>query len=158
MSEQLSFTQALRENGFTKTGENTQTNNNEDTTEKTEQKIEEIEEKEISNEETTKIQEEVSNDNTPEENDAEGNVLFIGTKSVMNYVLTIVTMVNEGENKIIIKARGRAINRAVDVVEVARHRFITDLKIDDISISTQHITRDDGRESNVSAICITLIK
>ncbi len=140
MSEQLSFTQALRENGFTQSNENSQNNNNEDTIKKTEPI------------------EEVSNDNTVKNNynDDEVRVMYIGNKSVMNYVYTLVNIFNEESDVISVQARGRVINKAVDVVEVLRHRFITDLTIEDISISTQQIIRDDGRESNVSAINITI--
>ena len=140
MSEQLSFTQALRENGFTQSNENSQNNNNEDTIKKTEPI------------------EEVSNDNTVKNNynDDEVRVMYIGNKSVMNYVYTLVNIFNEESDVISVQARGRVINKAVDIVEVLRHRFITDLTIEDISISTQQIIRDDGRESNVSAINITI--
>ncbi|MBE6487462.1 MAG: DNA-binding protein Alba [Methanosphaera stadtmanae] len=82
--------------------------------------------------------------------------MYIGNKSVMNYVFTLVNIFNEESDVVSIQARGRVINKAVDVVEVLRHRFITDLTIEDISISTQQIIRDDGRESNVSAINITI--
>jgi|GEM_PF-777324 DNA-binding protein len=140
MSEQLSFTQALRENGFTQSNENSQNNNDEDAIEKTEKVVE------------------VSNDNTVNNNynDDEVRVMYIGNKSVMNYVFTLVNIFNEESDVVSIQARGRVINKAVDVVEVLRHRFITDLTIEDISISTQQIIRDDGRESNVSAINITI--
>ena len=140
MSEQLSFTQALRENGFTQSNENSQNNNDENAIEKTEKVVE------------------VSNDNTVNNNynDDEVRVMYIGNKSVMNYVFTLVNIFNEESDVVSIQARGRVINKAVDVVEVLRHRFITDLTIEDISISTQQIIRDDGRESNVSAINITI--
>jgi len=140
MSEQLSFTQALRENGFTQSNENSQNNNDEDAIEKTEKVVE------------------VSNHNTVNNNynDDEVRVMYIGNKSVMNYVFTLVNIFNEESDVVSIQARGRVINKAVDVVEVLRHRFITDLTIEDISISTQQIIRDDGRESNVSAINITI--
>ncbi len=85
------------------------------------------------------------------------NVVFIGKKGLMNYVLAVVTQFNNGENDVIIKARGKAISRAVDVAEVVKNRFILDAKITDIQISTEEITGEEG-QIKVSAIEITLNK
>jgi len=85
------------------------------------------------------------------------DVVYIGNKPVMNYVLAVVTQFNSGADNVVIKARGRAISRAVDVVEVVRNRFMTDLSVKDILISTEKITSERG-ESNVSAMEITLGK
>jgi len=54
-------------------------------------------------------------------------------------------------------ARGRAINSAVDVVEVCKRSFVTDMCIDDILIGTERMgTGDELR--NVSTINIKLSK
>ena len=54
-------------------------------------------------------------------------------------------------------ARGRAINSAVDVVEVCKRSFVTDMCIDDILIGTERIgTGDELR--NVSTTNIKLSK
>ncbi|HIH77618.1 MAG TPA: RNA-binding protein, partial [Halobacteria archaeon] len=45
---------------------------------------------------------------------AEDNVVYIGKKPVMNYVLATITVFNEGSKEAVIKARGKAISRAVD--------------------------------------------
>lgn len=84
-------------------------------------------------------------------------VVYIGNKPVMNYVLAVVTQFNGGADKVVIKARGRAISRAVDVAEVVRNRFMNDLLVKDIFISTEKISSERG-ESNVSAMEITLGK
>ena len=85
------------------------------------------------------------------------DIVYIGNKPVMNYVLAVVTQFNSGADNVVIKARGRAISRAVDVAEVVRNRFMTDLSVKDILISTEKITSERG-ESNVSAMEITLGK
>lgn len=85
------------------------------------------------------------------------NTVFIGKKGVMNYVLAVVTQFNNGASEVLIKARGRAISRAVDTAEIVRQRFIDELKIEDIKISTEEIQGDEGT-ANVSAIEITLTK
>ena len=63
------------------------------------------------------------------------NSILVGKKPVMNYVLATLTLF-QTEPEVTIKARGRAISRAVDVVEIVRRRFIQDLKIKDIKIGT----------------------
>ena len=85
----------------------------------------------------------------------EDNIVFIGNKPVMNYVLAIVTQFNNGAKEISIKARGKAISRAVDAVEVSRNRFLPQTKIKDIKIGTEKIAAERG-ESNVSTIEIVL--
>ena len=85
------------------------------------------------------------------------DVVFIGNKPVMNYVLAVVTQFSGGANNVTIKARGRAISRAVDVAEVVRNRFLKDVEVRDIIISTEKVTSDRG-ETNVSAMEITIGK
>jgi DNA-binding protein len=87
----------------------------------------------------------------------EDNVVFIGNKPVMNYVLAIVTQFNNGSAQVTVKARGKAISRAVDAVEVSRNRFLHEIKIKDIKIGTEKIATDRG-DSNVSTIEIVLDK
>jgi DNA-binding protein len=86
------------------------------------------------------------------------NVIFVGNKPPMSYVLAVVTQFNtSGSDEVIIKARGRAISRAVDTAEIVRNRFVTDAKLKDIKIDTESITNEEeGRTSNVSSIEITL--
>jgi len=45
---------------------------------------------------------------------AESNSVLIGRKPVMNYVLACITLFHSGAKEVSIKARGRAISRAVD--------------------------------------------
>lgn len=88
---------------------------------------------------------------------AEDDVVFVGSKPVMNYVLAVVTQFNSGAKEVKIMARGRAISRAVDVAEVSRSRFLGDVHVKDIQISTETLNTDRG-ETNVSAIEITISK
>ena len=86
------------------------------------------------------------------------NVVYIGNKPVMNYVLAVVTQMNTGVPEVMLKARGRAISRAVDVAEIVRNKFMTDLEVGSIDISTEEMTSREGSNSNVSAIEIQLCK
>ncbi len=94
----------------------------------------------------------------PARKDAAGNVVFIGIKPVMNYVLAVITQFNnEGTGEVVLKARGRAISRAVDVAEITRHRFLKELVVKDIQIGTEEVTGERG-PSNVSIVEISLGK
>ena len=84
------------------------------------------------------------------------NTIYVGNKPPMSYVLAVVTQFNGGSNEVVIKARGRAISRAVDTAEITRNRFVTDAKVKNIAIDTESITNEEGRSSNVSSIEITL--
>lgn len=85
------------------------------------------------------------------------NVVFIGNKPVMNYVLAVITQVNEGMGEVVLKARGRAISRAVDVAEIVRNRFLQDLNIEKIETGTEEVKGENGT-SNVSTVSISLGK
>lgn len=85
------------------------------------------------------------------------NVVFVGKKPTMSYVLAAVTQFSDGMNEIHIKARGRSISRAVDVAEVVRNRFIQSAKAD-VNIGTDEITDDNKNKLNVSTIDILLRK
>jgi DNA-binding protein Alba len=89
---------------------------------------------------------------------AENNAVLIGKKPVMNYVLACITLFHSGAKEISIKARGRAISRAIDVAEVVRRRFLPDVKIKRIGIGTDQMSSQEegGSLTNVSTIEITL--
>ena len=85
------------------------------------------------------------------------NIIYVGKKPPMSYVLAIVTQFNTtGSDEVVIKARGRSISTAVDAAEITRNRFVTDVKVKEIKISTESITNEEGRTSNVSSMEITL--
>ncbi len=83
------------------------------------------------------------------------NTVFVGNKPVMNYVLAVVTQFNNGAETVAIKARGKAISRAVDTAEISLNRFLEGVTKKDIVISTEMIDTDSGK-TNVSSIEIVL--
>jgi DNA-binding protein len=90
---------------------------------------------------------------------SENNAVLIGRKPVMNYVLACITLFHGGAEEVNVKARGRAISRAVDVVEIARRRFLPDVKVQKINIGTESLQLEGGNAStNVSTIEITLTR
>jgi DNA-binding protein len=86
------------------------------------------------------------------------NVVLIGRKPVMNYVVACLTFFNSGEKNICVKARGRAISTAVDTVELLRRAFAKDVELTSIAIGTEEVQREEGRRSNVSTIEITMAR
>jgi DNA-binding protein len=86
-----------------------------------------------------------------------GATVFIGLKPTMTYVFEVVTQLNAGPGPVVVKARGNAISKAVDVVEVVRRRFLEgQVELGRISIETERLTNRDGRDANVSSISIPL--
>jgi DNA-binding protein len=83
------------------------------------------------------------------------NTVFVGNKPVMNYVLAVVTQFNNGADEVAIKARGKAISRAVDTAEIALNRFLDNVSKKQIITSTEVIDTDSGK-TNVSSIEIVL--
>lgn len=84
------------------------------------------------------------------------NTIYVGMKPVMNYVVACMSLFNAGMPEIVVMARGMAITKAVDTVEVVRRSFIKDLQVKNISIGTEQLTSEDGRTSNVSTMAIVL--
>ena len=96
---------------------------------------------------------------TTEEEITDENVIYVGKKPPMSYVLAVVTQFNNnGSKEVLIKARGSAISTAVDTAEIVKNRFMKDVKITDITIGTDSVTNMEGRNSNVSSIEIELTK
>ncbi|MBC5792997.1 MAG: DNA-binding protein Alba [Nanohaloarchaea archaeon] len=86
------------------------------------------------------------------------NTVYVGSKPAMSYVLAVVTQFSEGHETVHVKARGKAISRAVDVAEMVQSKFEEEADVDDIAIDTDQIETDEGDELNVSSIQIDLSK
>ena len=86
------------------------------------------------------------------------NIIYIGKKPTMSYVLAVVTQFNKGMKEVTIKARGNSITKAVDVREIIADKFFPDVRDIAIRTSTEELTNDDGTRSKVSAIQITIAR
>ena len=60
--------------------------------------------------------------------------------------------------KVIVKARGKFISKAVDVVEVTRKRFLNEITVEagNILINSEEFTNQEGKPVRVSTIEIYL--
>jgi DNA-binding protein Alba len=85
------------------------------------------------------------------------NIVIIGKKATMNYVIACLTLFNSGFQDIIIKARGQPICRAIETVEMLRTSFVKNLTIKKIDIGSMEYSTL-GRLKNISTIEITLSK
>ena len=88
-------------------------------------------------------------------------VIFVGNKPPMSYVMAVITALSSGATtEITLKARGRAITTAVDVAEITTNRFMKDLTVTSIGIGTEEMPPREGenRSRMVSTIEIKLAK
>lgn len=88
----------------------------------------------------------------------QSNLVRIGKKPIMNYVVACVTLFNSGAEEVMVRARGQAITKAVETVLMLRNSFVKDLDIEDITIGSEEVTRPDGSRGSISTIEILLAK
>jgi len=84
--------------------------------------------------------------------------VYVGKKAVMNYVSACLTLFHNGAKEVVIKARGKSISKAVDVVRILRENFIRNIKIENIEIGTEIIAGRNGKPLSLSTISIRLTR
>ncbi len=84
------------------------------------------------------------------------DLVIMGIKPVMNYVVACLTLFNDGNETVRIRARGKHINKAVDTVQLLKRVFLRDLIVRKTKIGTDLLIRDDGNEAKVSTIEIVI--
>jgi len=88
-----------------------------------------------------------------------GNIVFVGKKPVMSYVLACLTLLQNGTVDITLKARGRAISKAVDAAQILTKKFVPDVMVKSIELSTELVKSiDSGTSSDVTSMEIHLSK
>ena len=86
------------------------------------------------------------------------DTILVGKKPVMAYATAVMMHFHGGAKELTVKARGRAISRAVDVIEVVRRRFFAGkLTIKEVAIGTD-VVGEAGDSRNVSTIEIKVEK
>ncbi|MDE1853585.1 MAG: DNA-binding protein Alba [Thaumarchaeota archaeon] len=93
----------------------------------------------------------------PQQRTAPYNHIFVGQKPVMNYAMSaLIQLAQAGE--VVVKARGMAISRAVDVAEIVTKRLGNgQFKVKDIGISTE-VVGEGPEQRNISSIEIVVGK
>jgi DNA-binding protein Alba len=87
---------------------------------------------------------------------SEPNLVRIGKKPIMNYVTACVTLFNSGNGEVMVRARGQAIEKAIDTVQMLRHGFLKNIAIKKINLGSEDVTRFNGTRGNISIIEIIL--
>jgi archaea-specific DNA-binding protein len=91
-----------------------------------------------------------------EAGEEEPNIVRIGKKPIMNYVVACMTLLNNGVADVMVRARGQSITKAVETVEMLRRAFLRNIKIYSVDIGTEEVKRDDGSTASLSMIEIIL--
>ena len=87
------------------------------------------------------------------------NIVFVGKKPVMSYVMACLTLFQNGTTDITLKARGRAISKAVDAAQIITKKFVPNVTVKSVELSTEHVKNaETGATSNVSSMEIRLSK
>jgi DNA-binding protein len=84
------------------------------------------------------------------------NLVIMGNKPIMNYVVACLTLFNEGAETVKIRARGKHINKAADTVGLLRRVFLPNLRVVEAETGTDVLTRTDGNQAHVSIIEIVI--
>lgn len=86
------------------------------------------------------------------------NVILVGKKDVMSYVLAAIRLFNDGADEVLVKARGVNICKAVDVVENLKNLFMKNTEVGGVEIYSEELEDPNGKKKRVSAIEIKLVK
>ena len=87
----------------------------------------------------------------------ERRVVIVGqSKPILNYVTACITMFNGGSRQVVLRARGEAINVSVEVYQVLKKRFMSNVEISNIVIDGENVTSRDGRQLNLPVLEIEL--
>jgi DNA-binding protein len=89
---------------------------------------------------------------------AEQNLVRVGRKPIMNYVTACVTLFNSGNDEVMVRARGRTIEKAIDIVQMLKRGFLKNVAILSIDVGSENVRRVDGTRGNISIIEITLAR
>ena len=91
---------------------------------------------------------------------SDNNGVLIGLKPFMNYVTAVVMQfTTKNAEKVILKARGKFISKAVDVAEVSTKRFLEgQVEIKSITTGSEDFKNREGRDVRVSTIDIVLLR
>ncbi|HMA83340.1 MAG TPA: RNA-binding protein [Candidatus Thermoplasmatota archaeon] len=69
------------------------------------------------------------------------NIIFVGNKAPMNYVIAVLTEFKKN-NEVIIKARGRSISKAVEAGLLVKKKFMKEAEIIEIKVDLENIIDD----------------
>ncbi len=82
------------------------------------------------------------------------NSFFVGDKPVMNYVTAAVMhFTSRNAPEVVLKARGKFMNRAIDVSQVIVNRFLKDQAVlNEVKLGSEELTNKENKRVRVSTI------
>ena len=86
----------------------------------------------------------------------ESNQIIVGSKPTLNYVTACITLFNKGTIDVVLRARGKAINMAVEVAQLLKSKFVNDVSFSDILIDGETLIASNGKKISLPIIEITL--
>jgi archaea-specific DNA-binding protein len=78
------------------------------------------------------------------------------SKPLLNYVTACITMFNGGAEHVVLRSRGEAINIAVDVAQLLKNKFFSQVQISKIQIDGENVISRDGRQLSLPVLEIEL--
>ena len=67
-------------------------------------------------------------------------------------------MFNSGNEEVMVRARGRTIEKAIDIVQMLKRGFLKNVMIQRIDVGSENVKRMDGTRGNISVIEITIVR
>jgi DNA-binding protein len=82
------------------------------------------------------------------------NFFYVGDKPLMNYVTAAVMhFTSANASEIILKARGKFMNHAIDASQVILNRFLKEqAELNTVKLGSEELVNKDGRKVRVSTI------
>src|SRR5207249_12201445 len=82
----------------------------------------------------------------------EPNIVRIGKKPIMNYVVACMTLLNNGDGEVMMRGRGQSMRKGGETVDVVKRAFMKNSKVHSVDIGTDEVKRDDGSSDRVCMI------
>ncbi|MCI4464440.1 MAG: DNA-binding protein Alba [Thermoproteus sp.] len=83
--------------------------------------------------------------------------ILVGKKPTTNYIIATVMAFNAGTRKVVLKARGAAISKAVAAAVMVRDRFLPGkVNIKEVKLLSDKVQGQGGRERTVAAVEVIL--
>lgn len=89
-------------------------------------------------------------------NETKKTVIVGSSKQTLNYVTACITMFNDGAKCVVLRARGKAINVAVEVAQTLKKNFLNSVQISNITIDRENVVSREGRQLDLPVIEIEL--
>ena len=89
----------------------------------------------------------------------DNDFVLVGSKEFISYIRSIeLLMKRRNKKKIVLKARGKNMGKAIDLAEASKNKFLKDLNlsIENTQTNTEKYEKD-GQERSVSCISIDLV-